>query len=81
MDTLKDFFGFTQKDKNKSNEFVVSNPTNVVRNIHLIKNPTTGELDGLTEAMYNYLISQFTEKEQSDNPNAGEILYSIEFKN
>lgn len=73
MKSLRDLLT-RSKDKNKENQISdIGLPTNVVRGIHVSKNPTTGDLDGLPKAWYRLLKSQITEEEQFENPSAGEL--------
>lgn len=73
MNSLKEFLGFSKRKENNEESYLdIGLPTNVVQNVKTIKNPKTGELEGLPDDWYKLLKSQISEQEQSDNPSAGE---------
>lgn len=72
MNSLKEFLGLSKRKEYEENYLDIGFPTNVVQNVKTIKNPKTGELEGLPDEWYDLLKSQISEQEQSANPSAGE---------
>lgn len=69
---LKGLFG-SKKSHAKDNDRHISEigmPTNVVHGIHVGKNVTTGELEGLPKAWLRIMNAQITQDEQHQNPDA-----------
>ncbi|XP_063697041.1 serine/threonine-protein kinase PAK 2-like [Culicoides brevitarsis] len=58
---------FSTKESNISE---ISYPTNVVHGIHVERNKLTGDLEGLPNQWKKILDTQFTQDEQSQNPDA-----------
>jgi hypothetical protein len=78
---------FRGRDKNNKDPQIntiseIGLPTNVVRGIHVSKNPLTGDIEGLPKKWQDLLKTQITEAEQNENPDAGwwhkfKILFSL----
>lgn len=64
---------FSKRSQTKDNERQISEiglPTNVVHDIHVIKNDMTGDLEGLPKAWLRIMNAQITQDEQHQNPDA-----------
>lgn len=74
MTSYRGFKGlFTKRSHVKDNERQISEiglPTNVVHDIHVSKNDTTGDLEGLPKAWLRIMNAQITQDEQHQNPDA-----------
>ncbi|KAK4881280.1 hypothetical protein RN001_004599 [Aquatica leii] len=58
---------------------VIGHPTNVIHDIHVIKNKETGQLEGLPLAWQRQIGNLFTKAEQNNNPDA--LLHAIKYYN
>lgn len=68
---LKGLFGGKKQPKESDRHISeIGMPTNVVHDIHVGKNTTTGELEGLPKAWQRIMNAQITKDEQNQNPDA-----------
>lgn len=67
---LKGLFGSKKQKESDRHISEIGMPTNVVHDIHVGKNTTTGELEGLPKAWQRIMNSQITKDEQNQNPDA-----------
>lgn len=69
---FKGLFGSKKSHAKESDRHIseIGMPTNVVHDIHVGKNVTTGELEGLPKAWLRIMNSQITQDEQHKNPDA-----------
>lgn len=68
---LKSIFGKKSQPKDTDRQISeIGFPTNVVHDIHVSKNNTTGDLEGLPKAWHRIMNSQITQDEQHQNPDA-----------
>ncbi|KAF5270977.1 hypothetical protein FQA39_LY08280 [Lamprigera yunnana] len=77
MNLSKIFRRNTHKDDNGPS--VIGHPTNVIHDIHVIKNEETGQLEGLPLAWQRQIGNLFTKAEQNNNPDA--LLHAIKYYN
>lgn len=75
------FIKYFRKDQAKGDNgpSVIGPPTNVIRDIHVIKNAETGQLEGLPTAWMRQIGNQITKAEQSNNPDA--VLQAVKYYN
>ncbi|KAK5649250.1 hypothetical protein RI129_000279 [Pyrocoelia pectoralis] len=77
MNISKIFRRNTHKDDNGPS--VIGHPTNVIHDIHVIKNKETGQLEGLPLAWQRQIGNLFTKAEQNKNPDA--LIHAIKYYN
>lgn len=74
------FIKFFKKGQNKDEgPSLIGHPINVNHDMHVCKNKTTGELEGLPTIWMTHIGNQITKAEQTNNPDA--VIQAVKYYN